>query len=81
MAWSVYHQVFIVDVKASKKQIKDAVSKMYDIQTKKINTLIRCVRGTTKLVPGGWVRMGKDSSHYALSAHSPDPVLPPGPTA
>ncbi|GAX83769.1 hypothetical protein CEUSTIGMA_g11194.t1 [Chlamydomonas eustigma] len=33
--------VFIVDVKASKKQIKEAVSTMYDIQTKKINTLIR----------------------------------------
>eukprot|EP00195_Chlamydomonas_chlamydogama_P015271 CAMPEP_0202892964 /NCGR_PEP_ID=MMETSP1392-20130828/2621_1 /ASSEMBLY_ACC=CAM_ASM_000868 /TAXON_ID=225041 /ORGANISM="Chlamydomonas chlamydogama, Strain SAG 11-48b" /LENGTH=147 /DNA_ID=CAMNT_0049577115 /DNA_START=52 /DNA_END=495 /DNA_ORIENTATION=- len=33
--------VFIVDLKASKKQIKDAVSRMYDIQTKKVNTLIR----------------------------------------
>jgi len=33
--------VFIVDVRANKKQIKDAVSKQYDIQTKKINTLIR----------------------------------------
>ena len=36
-------QVFIVDQKASKKQIKDAVSTLYDIQTKKINTLVRCV--------------------------------------
>ena len=35
-------QVFIVDVKSSKKQIKDAVQSLYDIQTKKINTLIRC---------------------------------------
>jgi large subunit ribosomal protein L23Ae len=33
--------VFIVDVRSNKKQIKDAVSKLYDIQTKKINTLIR----------------------------------------
>lgn len=33
--------VFIVDLKASKKQIKGAVQKLYDIQTKKINTLIR----------------------------------------
>lgn len=33
--------VFIVDIKADKKKIKDAVKKMYDIQTKKINTLIR----------------------------------------
>jgi large subunit ribosomal protein L23Ae len=33
--------VFIVDTRANKKQIKDAVSRLYDIQTKKINTLIR----------------------------------------
>lgn len=33
--------VFLVDVRASKKKIKDAVQRMYDIQTKKINTLIR----------------------------------------
>ena len=34
-------QVFIVDVRADKKAIKGAVSRLYDIQTKKINTLIR----------------------------------------
>lgn len=34
-------QVFIVDIRANKKQIKDAVARLYDIQTKKINTLIR----------------------------------------
>lgn len=33
--------VFIVDIRAEKKKIKDAVKKMYDIQTKKVNTLIR----------------------------------------
>lgn len=33
--------VFIVDVRSTKRTIKDAVSKLYDIQTKKINTLIR----------------------------------------
>merc|ERR1712118_198104 len=33
--------VFIVDVRASKVQIKEAIKKMYDIDTKKINTLIR----------------------------------------
>lgn len=33
--------VFIVDVRANKRQIKQAVAKLYDIQTKKINTLIR----------------------------------------
>ncbi|KAA6426730.1 MAG: 60S ribosomal L23a-like [Trebouxia sp. A1-2] len=33
--------VFIVDVRANKKQIKEAVGRLYDIQTQKINTLIR----------------------------------------
>ncbi|CAL8467947.1 g7485 [Coccomyxa elongata] len=33
--------VFIVDVRSSKSQVKDAVNKLYDIHTKKINTLIR----------------------------------------
>ena len=33
--------VFIVDVKANKKQIKDAVKKLYQIQSQKVNTLIR----------------------------------------
>ncbi|XP_071926120.1 large ribosomal subunit protein uL23-like [Coffea arabica] len=33
--------VFIVDIRADKKKIKDAVKKMYDIQIKKVNTLIR----------------------------------------
>ena len=33
--------VFIVDVKANKHQIKQAVKKLYDIDVAKINTLIR----------------------------------------
>ncbi|KAL1541265.1 60S ribosomal protein L23A [Salvia divinorum] len=33
--------VFIVDIRADKKKIKAAVKQMYDIQTKKVNTLIR----------------------------------------
>merc|ERR1711918_27406 len=33
--------VFIVDVRASKCQIKESIKKMYDIDTSKINTLIR----------------------------------------
>jgi ribosomal protein L23 len=35
--------VFIVDLKSNKRQIKDAVKKLYDVQAAKINTLIRCV--------------------------------------
>lgn len=37
-------QVFIVDVRSNKRQIKEAVARLYDIQTQKINTLIRCVQ-------------------------------------
>jgi len=33
--------VFIVDTRASKPNIKDAVRKMYDVQAEKVNTLIR----------------------------------------
>ncbi|KAH9947456.1 ribosomal protein L23/L15e core domain-containing protein [Amylocystis lapponica] len=33
--------VFIVDIKSNKRQIKDAVKKLYDVQADKINTLIR----------------------------------------
>jgi large subunit ribosomal protein L23Ae len=33
--------VFIVDVKANKRQIKDAIKKLYDVDTLKIRTLIR----------------------------------------
>ncbi|KAL9623274.1 MAG: hypothetical protein Q9160_002381 [Pyrenula sp. 1 TL-2023] len=33
--------VFIVDVKANKRQIKDALKKLYDVDTIKINTLVR----------------------------------------
>jgi large subunit ribosomal protein L23Ae len=35
--------VFIVDVKANKRQIKEALKKLYDVDTIKINTLIRYV--------------------------------------
>lgn len=33
--------VFVVDVKANKRQIKEALKKLYDVDTVKINTLIR----------------------------------------
>ncbi|KAG8630598.1 hypothetical protein KVT40_002217 [Elsinoe batatas] len=33
--------VFIVDTKANKRQIRDALKKQYDVDTVKINTLIR----------------------------------------
>lgn len=33
--------VFIVDVKANKRQIKDAIKKLYEVDCVKVNTLIR----------------------------------------
>lgn len=33
--------VFIVDIRANKRHIKDAVKKLYDVEAAKINTLIR----------------------------------------
>lgn len=33
--------VFIVDARANKRQIKEAVKRMYDIDCAKVNTLIR----------------------------------------
>ena len=36
--------VFICDVKANKRQIKEALKKLYDVDCVKVNTLIRRVR-------------------------------------
>lgn len=33
--------VFIVDVRSNKRQIKEAVKKLYDVNAAKVNTLIR----------------------------------------
>ena len=33
--------VFIVNITSNKRQIKDAVKKLYDIEVQKVNTLIR----------------------------------------
>lgn len=35
--------VFLVDLRSNKRQIKDAVKKLWDVQAAKVNTLIRCV--------------------------------------
>ena len=47
--------VFIVDLKANKRHIKDAVKRMYDVDAAKINTLIR-PDGTKK----AYVRLTSD---------------------
>ena len=35
--------VFVCDVKSNKRQIKEALKKLYDVETVKINTLVRYV--------------------------------------
>ena len=35
--------VFIVNLKSNKRQIKQAVKTLYDVQAASVNTLIRCV--------------------------------------
>ena len=42
--------VFIVDTQANKRQIKEAVKKLYDVDAKKINTLIRYLRIFTSII-------------------------------
>lgn len=44
--------VFIVDVKANKRHIKDAVKKLYDVTAVKVNTLIRYARPSLLSVSG-----------------------------
>lgn len=34
--------VFIVDLTANKRQIKDAVKRLYEIKAERVNTLVRC---------------------------------------
>lgn len=46
--------VFICDVKANKRQIKEALKKLYDVDCVKINTLVRCVYEKRRL----WERRG-----------------------
>ena len=41
--------VFLVDIKANKRQIKDAVKKLWDVQAAKVNTLIRSVHWKVNL--------------------------------
>ncbi|CAN0305359.1 unnamed protein product [Ectocarpus sp. 12 AP-2014] len=45
--------VFIVDVKSNKRQIKDAVKALYDIESQNVNTLIRNMQVIRSLVMHG----------------------------
>ncbi|KAL5569751.1 hypothetical protein UlMin_026326 [Ulmus minor] len=54
--------VFIVDIQADKRKIKDAVKKLYNIQTKKVNTIIK-LDGTKK----AYVRLTPDYDDLDLA--------------
>ena len=45
--------VFICDVKANKRQIKEALKKLYDVDCVKINTLVRYVLQRRKITEEG----------------------------
>ena len=47
--------VFIVDIKSNKRQIKNAVKELYDIQAERVNTLI-----TPKGAKKAYVKLHKD---------------------
>lgn len=54
--------VFLVDIKANKRQIKNAVKKLWDVQAAKVNTLIRWVI-TLSRIHIFFLFMGKYSLH------------------
>ncbi|KAJ5231987.1 60S ribosomal protein L25 [Penicillium chermesinum] len=56
--------VFIVDVKANKRQIKGALKKLYDVDTVKVNTLVRYVLNL--------IASSKDNAPLILILCSPD---------
>lgn len=63
--------VFIVDVKANKAQIKLALKKLYDIDTVKINTLIRWV------LHGHSIQFLVNKFTAPTVPRRPTPALPP----
>ncbi|KAI8606692.1 ribosomal protein L23/L15e core domain-containing protein [Dissophora ornata] len=62
--------VFLVDVKANKRQIKDALKKMYDVTALKVNTLIRAVNLTapTLSIVGFFSPDGNKKAYIKLTA-------------
>ncbi len=45
--------VFVCDVKSNKRQIKEALKKLYDVDCVKINTMVRYVEQWTTLEGNG----------------------------
>lgn len=67
--------VFVVDLRANKRQIKDAVKKLYDVDAAKVNTLIRYVlRYTGGYCSASWSMACRFGSLLAddRMSHRPD---------
>ena len=75
--------VFIVDVKSNKRQIKEAVKKLYDVKALKINTLIRCVLLPLCARGYGGRAAATGTSYVCDEGHHADasPAPPAAPTA
>jgi large subunit ribosomal protein L23Ae len=84
--------VFIVDLKANKRNIKDAVKKLYDVEAAKVNTLIRYVDPFFHLLayadfafsPDGtkkaYVRLTPDNDALEIANRVRCPLAPSAPT-
>lgn len=62
--------VFIVDIKANKRQIKDAIKKLYDVDCIKVNTLIRLVLTPTREL---WLDVHADVELGPMEQRRPSP--------
>jgi large subunit ribosomal protein L23 len=52
---------FIVDRRADKQQIKEAVEKLYNVKVESVNTLIQRGKDTTRYTKAGFIRGSKSS--------------------
>ena len=43
-----------MDTRANKRQITEAVRRMYEIKTAKVNTLVRCAAAAVASIDVGW---------------------------
>ena len=52
---------FIVDRRADKQQIKDAIEKLYDVKVESVNTLIQRGKSTTRYTKAGLIKGSKST--------------------
>jgi hypothetical protein len=69
--------VFIVDVKANKRQIKGALKKLYDVDTVKVNTLVRYARFRSPDM--GFVPVVQSTNSFLIAPTAPRRPSPASP--